>query len=678
MFQNKVLGRTGGILNKAPKKADNIPKQYTFNISEASNDGVSRGLSASAAPIIAVDKRKFANKTKKFYKDVKSNDNLTYFLDFRDSLKVVSGGAEGLVGGVKEVSKPVPTHSKPFYKSMPLFIQACIDCNYGKDNILYDNTSKTRKFSTPANGRFVPERNDLFGILLDDLNRVSQGQFPIHEEWFDSFGADFTPSRAQELLSILARVSRLVNFTKETNTWIGKGSYHLTSIMNALLIKNLVDPRTYQKQKYYSHLYHISEQSYDDYQGRAIRGEPKPLPLKNATLPPLPFPSPYVQDILLGHRQEAEAARQDSMRQADMARRIASAAWIQLAHDELPFPFGDSYDAPILSSVPIFGPVGANQNTMISSVGRIPPPPPPSRRVPTIEQQRRGIYVGFENRPGQQPNRSDVSVGTDPPQQIVGTDVPHQIVDQALLATDTQSRFRSISQIIGSIRRQARRAMDATQRGAAAAATPVRNAAISMISPGGILATPYRIAQERMGRTNPQTQRRLQFDAENPMQPVTDLDESTPPILTPSRVMPRMVERVVNAITPVRYIRAPINLADNLVRSTNWMINNEDIPVAIIQERKNMRDHLRLIDDLENNDLGLNTRFGRRLTPDARAQTIEFLNQRLRLGLDSAPRAMNNLQQARRLIMEEYNRRITEIERNPDLANIYRVNVPPR
>lgn len=83
-------------------------------------------------------------------------------------------------------------------------------------------------------------------------------------------------------------------------------------------------------------MYHIAEQSYDDHQGRAIRGEPKPAPLMNAQLPPLPFPSVYIQDVLLSHRQESEAALQDSIRQADMARRIADAAFIQLFNQEMP------------------------------------------------------------------------------------------------------------------------------------------------------------------------------------------------------------------------------------------------------------------------------------------------------------------------------------------------------
>lgn len=332
MYYNKVLGRTGGILPKGGKgtfREKNVPSQYKVNLAEPKNISVASGQSASAAPIVAVNKARFDNRAGKTYSNVKSNDNLTYYLDFRDSLKVVSGGDT-------KVIKPVPTHSKPFHKSMPLFIQACIDTSYSADNALYDNTSKTRKFSTPANGIIVPVRNDLFGSLIDDLKRVSSGQFPVHEEWFDSFGADFTPSRATELLSVITRVSKIISFAKEGNTWLGKGSVHMKSIMNALLIKNLLIPKTYNKQKYYTHMYHIAEQSYDDYQGRAIRGEPKPAPLKNAQLPPLPFPSAYIQDILLSHRQESEAARQDAIRQADMARRIAEAAFIQMFNQEMP------------------------------------------------------------------------------------------------------------------------------------------------------------------------------------------------------------------------------------------------------------------------------------------------------------------------------------------------------
>lgn len=358
MYYNKVLGRTGGILPKGGKgtfREKNVPSQYKVNLAEPKNISVASGQSASAAPIVAVNKARFDNRSGKTYSNVKSNDNLSYYLDFRDSLKVVSGGDT-------KTSKPVPTHSKPFHKSMPLFIQACIDTSYSADNALYDNTSKKRKFSTPANGIIVPVRDDLFGKLIDDLKRVSSGQFPVHEEWFDSFGSDFTPSRATELLTVITRVSKIISFAKEGNSWLGKGSVHMKSIMNSLLIKNLLNPKTFNKQKYYTHMYHIAEQSYDDHQGRAIRGEPKPAPLMNAQLPPLPFPSVYIQDVLLSHRQESEAALQDSIRQADMARRIADAALLQMMREVFDIEYPEANIANDVAATDYVGRPDMNQN----------------------------------------------------------------------------------------------------------------------------------------------------------------------------------------------------------------------------------------------------------------------------------------------------------------------------
>lgn len=335
MFQSRVLGPQGGILRNGGNGTfgqKNVPKQYQLNLAEPSvkSVGVLRGASASAAPIIAVNKERYDNRSsKKQYETKVSSQNLTYFLDFRDAMKIVSGTESTTHGASLKPDtsdRPIPTHSTPIHRSFSLFVQACIDMNYGKDNSLYDNTSKSLKFSTPANGRIVPERQELFGMLLDDLKRISNGQFPVHTEWFGSYGTKMTPSKAKDLLSLLERISRLIQFTKEKNTWLGKGCDHLLSIMNALLTKNLLQPGKYNKQKYFSHFYHINEMSYDDNQGRAIRGEPKPTPLQNATLGPLPFPSPYIQDILLSFRQEAEAAKQDMLRQAELAARMAAQA----------------------------------------------------------------------------------------------------------------------------------------------------------------------------------------------------------------------------------------------------------------------------------------------------------------------------------------------------------------
>lgn len=364
MYFNRVMGRTGGMPFKGngTMGQDKVPSQYQINLAEPGikSVGVLRGASASSAPIIAVNKARYDNRQpSKLYDTKTSSDNMVYFLDFRDALKQISGSDESNYNpttsliSLKPKSKPVPTHSTPVHKSMPLFIQACIDTNYGKDNALYDNTSKTLKFSTPANGRLVPERNDLFGMLMDDLMRIENGQFPVHEEWFDSFGLKMTPSKAHKLISILDRVSRLIGFMSENNTWLGKGSIHLRSIMNALLTKNLLDPATYEKQKYFSFFYHINEQAYDDNQGRAIRGEQKPEPLQNATLPTLPFPSPYIQDILLSYKQEEEAALKDLLANNELAVQMLTVA-IQRGFSELPFSediYGNMEDLDLITRV---------------------------------------------------------------------------------------------------------------------------------------------------------------------------------------------------------------------------------------------------------------------------------------------------------------------------------------
>lgn len=333
MYQSKVLAPQGGILRNGGNgtfKQKNVPNQYQLNLAEPGTKsvGVLRGASASAAPIIAVNKERYDNRSSNKQYDTKpTSGNLTFFLDFRDAMKLVSGTeSSSSYESLKPETKPVPTHSKPLHRLIPLFVQSCIDMNYGKDNALYDNTSKTLKFSTPANGRIVPERKELFGMLLDDLHRIENGQFPVHSEWFDSFGTKMTPSKAKGLLSVLERISRLIQFTKENNTWLGKGCDHIRSIMNALLIKNLIQPSSYTKQKYYSFFYHLFEQSYDEYQGRAIRGEPKPKPLVNATLPTLPFQNTFLHDVLMSHAQEKEAARQDLMTQTHLSNQVSTSA----------------------------------------------------------------------------------------------------------------------------------------------------------------------------------------------------------------------------------------------------------------------------------------------------------------------------------------------------------------
>ncbi len=339
MYHNSILGRQGGILKNGgngTKNKNNVPVQYRINLAEpnVNSVGTLRGASASAAPIIAVNKERFDNRSsKKAYMNKVSNENLTYALDFRDSLRKVSGGETISKGNVissgvdiypRDKVRPIPTQASPIHMSMPLFIQACINMNYGMDNVLYDNTSKSLKFSTPSNGLIVPERHELFGLLLDDLHRIENGQFPVHPEWYDSFGSKMVPSKAKKLASLLNRISSLIQFTKENNTWLGKGCNHMRSIMNALLTDHLLDPRKYKKQAYYTFFYHLTEQAYDDHQGRAIRGEPKPSPLKNAELPPLPFPTAYVIDVLYKFRRESEATRQDLLAQAELARRTAA------------------------------------------------------------------------------------------------------------------------------------------------------------------------------------------------------------------------------------------------------------------------------------------------------------------------------------------------------------------
>ena len=339
MYHNSILGRQGGILKNGgngTKNKNNVPVQYRINLAEpnVNSVGTLRGASASAAPIIAVNKERFDNRSsKKAYMNKVSNENLTYALDFRDSLRKVSGGETISKGNVissgvdiypRDKVRPIPTQASPIHMSMPLFIQACINMNYGMDNVLYDNTSKSLKFSTPSNGLIVPERHELFGLLLDDLHRIENGQFPVHPEWYDSFGSKMVPSKAKKLASLLNRISSLIQFTKENNTWLGKGCNHMRSIMNALLTDHLLDPRKYKKQAYYTFFYHLTEQAYDDHQGRAIRGEPKPSPLKNAELPPLPFPAAYVIDVLYKFRRESEATRQDLLAQAELARRTAA------------------------------------------------------------------------------------------------------------------------------------------------------------------------------------------------------------------------------------------------------------------------------------------------------------------------------------------------------------------
>lgn len=329
MFQSKSSSlRNSTSKGNGTFRQSNVPKQYQLNLAEPGikSVGVLRGASASAAPVVAVNKARFDNRSsKKEIENTKSSENLTYFLDFRDALKIVAGTeSSSNFESLKPESKPVPSHSRPLHRLLPLIIQACIDMNYGKDNVLYDNTSKTLKFSTPANGRIVPERRELFGMLMDDLHKIENGQFPIHSEWFEAYGTKMTPSKAKSILSILERISRLIQFTKENNTWLGKGCDHIRSIMNALLIKNLINPKTYNKQKYFSFFYHLNEQTYDDYQGRAIRGESKPKPLVNATLPVLlPFPNSFVRDVLVAGRVEVEAARRDLMNQTQLASQTA-------------------------------------------------------------------------------------------------------------------------------------------------------------------------------------------------------------------------------------------------------------------------------------------------------------------------------------------------------------------
>lgn len=356
MYFNKVMGRTGGMPFKGQngtKGQDAVPRQYQLNIAEPSikSVGTLRGASASAAPIVAVNKERYDNRQpSKQYETKTSSGNLTFFLDFRDALKQVSGSDDNNYNAttslisLKPKSKPVPTHSTPIHKSMPLFVQACIDTTYGKDNDLYDNTSKTRKFSTPAHGKLVPNRKNLFGLLMDDLSRIENGQFPVHEEWFDSFGIKMTPSKAHKLISLLDRIARLIGFMSENNTWLGKGSQHMLSIMNALLVKNLLNPKTYNKQKYFSFFYHINEQAYDDNHGRAIRGETKPVPLKDAQLPTLPFPSPYIRDILLSFRQEQEAAMKDLIAQNELAAQMLTTSLLRA----LPFPDIDNTELDTL------------------------------------------------------------------------------------------------------------------------------------------------------------------------------------------------------------------------------------------------------------------------------------------------------------------------------------------
>lgn len=329
MFQSKSSSlRNSTSKGNGTFRQSNVPKQYQLNLAEPGikSVGVLRGASASAAPVVAVNKARFDNRSsKKEIENTKSSENLTYFLDFRDALKIVAGTeSSSNFESLKPESKPVPSHSQPLHRLLPLIIQACIDMNYGKDNVLYDNTSKTLKFSTPANGRIVPERRELFGMLMDDLHKIENGQFPIHSEWFEAYGTKMTPSKAKSILSILERISRLIQFTKENNTWLGKGCDHIRSIMNALLIKNLINPKTYNKQKYFSFFYHLNEQTYDDYQGRAIRGESKPKPLVNASLPVLlPFPNSFVRDVLVAGRIEVEAARRDLMNQTQLASQAA-------------------------------------------------------------------------------------------------------------------------------------------------------------------------------------------------------------------------------------------------------------------------------------------------------------------------------------------------------------------
>lgn len=329
MFQSKSSSlRNSTSKGNGTFRQSNVPKQYQLNLAEPGikSVGVLRGASASAAPVVAVNKARFDNRSsKKEIENTKSSENLTYFLDFRDALKIVAGTeSSSNFESLKPESKPVPSHSRPLHRLLPLIVQACIDMNYGKDNVLYDNTSKTLKFSTPANGRIVPERRELFGMLMDDLHKIENGQFPIHSEWFEAYGTKMTPSKAKSILSILERISRLIQFTKENNTWLGKGCDHIRSIMNALLIKNLINPKTYNKQKYFSFFYHLNEQTYDDYQGRAIRGESKPKPLVNASLPVLlPFPNSFVRDVLVAGRVEVEAARRDLMNQTQLASQAA-------------------------------------------------------------------------------------------------------------------------------------------------------------------------------------------------------------------------------------------------------------------------------------------------------------------------------------------------------------------
>lgn len=348
MYFNKKMGKSGGMPFKGngTEKQSDVPRQYQLNISEPGikSVGTLRGSSASAAPIVAVNKARYDNRQpSKHYEEKTSSQNLTYFLDFRDALKKVSGTDELNVNpttsltSLKPISKPVPIHSTPIHISMPLFIQACIDMNYGKDNSLYDNTSKTLKFSTPAHGKIQPERKELFGMLMDDLNRIEQGQFPVHEEWFDCFGTKMTPSKAHKLRSLLERISRLIGFMLENNTWLGKGSVHMRSIMNALLTKNLIEPKTYQKQKYYSFFYHLTEQSYDDNQGRAIRGEPKPRPLVNAEMKTIPFPATYIKDALFAQNQERDAIQLDAYLQMRRAAEMASMAVTETVATDVQF-----------------------------------------------------------------------------------------------------------------------------------------------------------------------------------------------------------------------------------------------------------------------------------------------------------------------------------------------------
>lgn len=297
MFAAKKIGRSGGILphgGNSTAMQGRVPLSHSINLAEPKPF---QSQSASAAPVVAVNKARFDNRSQSA-KPAKSSENITFYNDFRDALRKVSGD---------DVSEalPVPKHAKPFHKSMPLFIQACINVNYDKDNLKYENHSRVRKFSTPAHGKLIPVRDNLYAKLQDDLLRISNGQFPVHAEWFHTYGRDITPSRANDLLAILNRISSLLQFTNEKNTWKGKGCDQMLSIMNALVIQNVLMPKTYSKQKYYSMFFHINEASYDEHQKRAITGMPKNLPLRNGKLPDLPFPSMMATDILRSHQSQS-------------------------------------------------------------------------------------------------------------------------------------------------------------------------------------------------------------------------------------------------------------------------------------------------------------------------------------------------------------------------------------